>query len=49
MIGPLVRFTLYRLGEQAHVLLFNMHHIVFDGWSLGILYGAELQALYEAF
>ncbi|MGZ4112976.1 MAG: condensation domain-containing protein, partial [Tumebacillaceae bacterium] len=46
--GPLVRFTLYRLGEQEHVLLFNMHHIVFDGWSLGILY-AELQALYEAF
>ncbi|MGS0897367.1 amino acid adenylation domain-containing protein [Burkholderia stagnalis] len=46
--GPLVRGRLLRFGEQDHVLLLTMHHIVSDGWSLGIL-TRELGMLYEAF
>jgi amino acid adenylation domain-containing protein len=46
--GPLFRSKLLRLGEDDHVLLLTMHHIVSDGWSMGILY-RELSALYEAF
>ena len=46
--GPLVRVTLLRLREDDHVLLLTMHHIVSDGWSLGVFYG-ELSVLYEAF
>src|SRR5262249_24686212 len=34
--GPLFRATLLRLSEQEHVLLLTMHHIVSDGWSMGI-------------
>ena len=46
--GPLVRVTLLRLAPHDHVLLMMMHHIVFDGWSEGILLD-ELGALYAAF
>src|SRR5215471_17826159 len=46
--GPLVRSALLRLGEADHVLLLTMHHIVSDGWSMGIL-SRELKSLYEAF
>ena len=46
--GPLFRGKLLRLGEDDHVLLFTMHHIVSDGWSMGVLY-RELSVLYEAF
>ncbi|HEV2764734.1 MAG TPA: condensation domain-containing protein, partial [Pyrinomonadaceae bacterium] len=46
--GPLLRTTLVRLGEDEHVLLITMHHIVSDGWSVGVLI-RELSALYEAF
>ncbi|MGW0709713.1 amino acid adenylation domain-containing protein [Streptomyces sp. NPDC002643] len=46
--GPLFRAVLLRLGELEHVLLVTMHHIVSDGWSLGVLVG-ELTALYGAF
>ncbi|HEX7183172.1 MAG TPA: amino acid adenylation domain-containing protein, partial [Thermoanaerobaculia bacterium] len=46
--GPLIRTTLLRLSEDRHVALFNMHHIVSDGWSMGILI-SELAALYRAF
>lgn len=35
--GPLMRVILYKLDSQEHILLVNMHHIVSDGWSLGIL------------
>jgi amino acid adenylation domain-containing protein/non-ribosomal peptide synthase protein (TIGR01720 family) len=45
--GPLFRASLYRLGEQEHVLLLGMHHIISDGWSLGVLW-RELAALYPA-
>lgn len=46
--GPLVRCRLVRMDEREHVLLLTQHHIVFDGWSAGIL-ARELHALYEAF
>ncbi|MGD2148957.1 MAG: condensation domain-containing protein, partial [Anaerolineae bacterium] len=46
--GPLLRAGLLRLGEEDHVLLLNMHHIVSDEWSSGIFY-RELATLYEAY
>jgi amino acid adenylation domain-containing protein len=46
--GPMVRAALLRLGEQEHILVLNTHHIVSDGWSIGILMG-ELTALYKSF
>ncbi|HSK77096.1 MAG TPA: amino acid adenylation domain-containing protein [Thermoanaerobaculia bacterium] len=45
--GPLLRTTVLRLAERDHLLILNMHHIVSDGWSLGVLL-AELGALYGA-
>jgi len=47
-IEPLLRVTLLRLSETEYVLLFTMHHIISDGWSMGVLI-KELVALYEAF
>ncbi|MSU58569.1 MAG: non-ribosomal peptide synthetase [Pedosphaera sp.] len=46
--GPLFRAMLVRLSSSDHVLLLTFHHIVFDGWSEGVL-RSELAALYEAF
>ncbi|HEU0053345.1 MAG TPA: amino acid adenylation domain-containing protein, partial [Longimicrobium sp.] len=46
--GPLVRGRLARMAADDHVLLLTMHHIVSDGWSLGVLH-RELGALYAAF
>ncbi|WP_316169155.1 non-ribosomal peptide synthetase [Bradyrhizobium sp. SZCCHNS2017] len=46
--GPLVRSALIRLGEQEHVVLLSLHHIVSDGWSMGVIV-RELSALYGAF
>ena len=46
--GPLIRALLVVLGEHEHALLLTLHHIVSDGWSLGILC-REMPALYEAF
>ncbi len=43
--GPLLRARLLRLGEDDHVLSLDLHHIVSDGWSLGILV-RELTAFY---
>ena len=45
--GPLFRARLLRLAEQDAVLLLNMHHIVSDGWSMGVLL-KELGALYDS-
>ncbi|MGZ7104598.1 MAG: amino acid adenylation domain-containing protein, partial [Candidatus Angelobacter sp.] len=45
--GPLVRLKLLQLSEQEHVLLVNMHHIVSDGWSAGVIM-QEFTRLYEA-
>jgi hypothetical protein len=45
--GPLLRTVLLRLDDQHHVFTFTMHHIVCDGWSMGILV-REFAAFYEA-
>ena len=45
--GPLARVVLVRLAEDDHVLLLNQHHIITDGWSVGVLV-AELAELYDA-
>ncbi|UFP93831.1 condensation domain-containing protein [Gloeobacter morelensis] len=44
--GPLLRATLLRRTPEEHVLLFTVHHIVFDGWSIAIFL-RELALLYE--
>ncbi|RKH26001.1 condensation domain-containing protein, partial [Corallococcus sicarius] len=46
--GPLLRSTLVRLSEEEHLLLVTMHHVVSDGWSMGVLV-RELAAFYAAF
>ncbi|MBD1938950.1 non-ribosomal peptide synthetase [Microcoleus sp. FACHB-68] len=46
--GPLLRVTLLRLDESEHILLLNMHHIVADDWSIGVLI-RELGIFYTAF
>ena len=46
--GPLLRTTLLRLSEMEQLLLVTMHHIVSDGWSLGVFF-RELAVLYEAY
>ena len=46
--APLLRVQLLRLGEQEHVLLFNLHHIVSDGWSMDVLVH-ELMLSYRQF
>ncbi|CAM3876838.1 Tyrocidine synthase 3 [Pseudomonas reidholzensis] len=45
--GPLLRARLLRLGAEHHVLALTVHHIVADGWSLGVL-TQELSTLYPA-
>jgi Condensation domain len=46
--GSLIRVTLLKLSETEHILLLTLHHIVADGWSIGVLI-REIKALYEAF
>ena len=46
--GPLLRVKLLQLGEQDHVLLVTMHHIVSDAWSVGIMV-REFRQLYQAY
>ena len=46
--GPLFRARLLRLPAQQHALLLTVHHIVSDGWSLGIVF-RELAVLYAAY
>ena len=45
--GPLVRFTLFRAAAGEYLFLISLHHIVADGWSIGVLYG-ELSEGYAA-
>lgn len=45
---PLLRVSLLKLGQQQHILILNMHHIISDGWSMGVLF-SEIARLYEAF
>lgn len=46
--GPLIRALLVRLAEHEHIFLMAMHHIVTDGWSIGVMH-REFMDLYEAF
>jgi surfactin family lipopeptide synthetase A len=46
-VPPLLRVTLVRLGLESHILLVTIHHIIADGWSMGIFID-ELSALYQA-
>jgi amino acid adenylation domain-containing protein len=46
--GPLFRVKVLELGEDERLVFFNMHHIVSDGWSMGILI-AEVNRLYDAY
>ncbi|HSF38309.1 MAG TPA: amino acid adenylation domain-containing protein, partial [Thermoanaerobaculia bacterium] len=46
--GPLLRTLLFRLSAGEHVLALTLHHIVADGWSIGVLI-REVAALYAAF
>ncbi|MEZ4361976.1 MAG: amino acid adenylation domain-containing protein [Kofleriaceae bacterium] len=45
--GPLLRTKLLRLAEHEHLWLFAMHHVISDGWSIGVLV-RELSELYAA-
>jgi len=47
-IAPLIRGQLLKVSNQEHILLLSMHHIVSDGWSIGVI-GRELSILYKAF
>ncbi len=46
--GPLLRGKIIRLQPQEHIILFTMHHIISDGWSMGI-FVREIAILYNAF
>lgn len=46
--GPLLRTALIRTIQEAHALLLAVHHIVIDGWTLGLL-TREIAAFYGAF
>ncbi len=45
---PLIRALLFQLNGEKHVLFINMHHIISDGWSVGVLLH-ELTVLYQAY
>ncbi|HEY9484913.1 MAG TPA: amino acid adenylation domain-containing protein, partial [Micromonosporaceae bacterium] len=44
--GPMIRVTLFRIADDDHVLQWNVHHIVTDAWSIGVMLG-ELFTLYN--
>jgi len=46
--GTLWRASLLKLADEEHVFLFTMHHIITDGWSMGLLF-KELSILYQAY
>ncbi len=46
--GPLLRARLFRLAEEDHLAVVTMHHIISDGWSMGVVV-REFAALYQAF
>jgi acyl-CoA synthetase (AMP-forming)/AMP-acid ligase II/2-polyprenyl-3-methyl-5-hydroxy-6-metoxy-1,4-benzoquinol methylase len=47
-VSPLLRATLLKLAADDHVLVVTMHHIISDGWSMGVLI-REVTALYAAY
>lgn len=46
--GPLIRTKLVQVDEQEYLLLLTIHHIIFDGWSIGV-FVRELASLYESY
>ncbi|GER90131.1 hypothetical protein KDW_42930 [Dictyobacter vulcani] len=46
--GPLLRCTLLKIQDQAHIFLFTIHHMATDGWSMGVLLD-DLHAFYNAY
>lgn len=46
--APLLRFTLFNLGEESYILVPVIHHIIIDGWSKGIFF-KELSYFYQSF
>ncbi|MFN6483332.1 MULTISPECIES: non-ribosomal peptide synthetase [unclassified Nostoc] len=46
--SPLLRIKLLRLSDAEHLLIVTIHHLVFDGWSVGVFL-QELTKLYAAF
>ena len=46
--GPMLRVKLLRVSDEDHVVLLTMHHIVSDGWSMGVL-TREVASLYAAY
>lgn len=46
--GPLIRVTLYQISEDEYAMLFAVHHIISDGWSIGIMV-SEVMRSYEAY
>jgi amino acid adenylation domain-containing protein len=46
--APLFRIQLLQLGEEEHILVLVLHHIIFDLWSIGVLL-QEVTELYKAF
>ena len=46
--GPLLRVSLLHIGENSYILIFVMHHIVGDGWSIEVLQ-RELNSIYSAY
>ncbi|HKH45556.1 MAG TPA: amino acid adenylation domain-containing protein, partial [Thermoanaerobaculia bacterium] len=45
--GPLFRAILFRMGGEGHIAILTLHHIIADGWSLGVLI-REISALYQS-
>jgi amino acid adenylation domain-containing protein len=45
--GPLTRWYLLHLSSDVHILIYNAHHIIFDGWSLGVIL-KEIGIFYDA-
>jgi len=47
-VGPLLRVTVIKLDQEEHVMLCTMHHIISDGWSMGVLV-REVAEVYDSF
>ncbi|MHC5820892.1 MAG: amino acid adenylation domain-containing protein, partial [Nostoc sp.] len=47
-VGPLLNVHLLKVRQQSYIVLFNMHHIISDGWSAGVLI-KDFLALYHAY
>lgn len=45
--GPLIRCKLLKFAADEHVIFLTMHHIISDGWSMGV-FVQEFVELYDA-